>query len=141
MSRLILKVSKMYTDSMLPTRKHKGDAGLDLPVYGNHRFPDDFTIVIPTGLKFEIPEGYYGRIIPRSSTLLNKNIIVQEGIIDSGYRGQVGIVIHTIKPVILQNGESIAQLILCPLTETVIEETQILTESERGENGFGSTGK
>ena len=140
------------TDSLLSNKPfgypaHKGDAGIDLyacidresmMVYRGERF------TVPFGFKTEIPVGYWGLIAPRSSTgkagLVLQNTI---GVIDSRYRGEgVGLFVYKgERPMIIKRGDRIAQMILTPCLEVEPCFVEHVGKSERGERGFGSTGR
>lgn len=133
---------ELITDSAkLPTRGSKNSAGLDL-------YADEATIIYPnlrdtisTGVKIQIPDGYYGLIKSRSS-LAVKGIDVQAGVVDNDYRGVVKVVLHntTFKPFTVYKGERIAQIIISPYS-TIMPIEGDLDDSKRGEGGFGSTGQ
>ncbi len=95
-----------------------------------------------TGVSFEIPEGYEGQIRPRSSCH-TKGLSVAIGTIDSGYRGQVGIYLRNVgnDVIALEHGQRVAQIVFAPVVRAEFEQAESLSESERGQDGFGSTGK
>lgn len=95
-----------------------------------------------TGVSFEIPEGYEGQIRPRSSCHA-KGLAVAIGTIDSGYRGQVGVYLRNVgnEVISLEHGQRVAQIVFAPVVSAELEQAESLSESERGNNGFGSTGK
>jgi dUTP pyrophosphatase len=98
--------------------------------------------LVPTGLKMAIPEGLYGRIAPRSGFSLSTGLIVNAGVIDCDYRGEVKIMFHNFNelPVKIFKGTKVAQLILEKIAMFPVQEVSDLDATERGENGFGSTG-
>lgn len=134
-----LKVKLLCPNAKLPTRAHEGDAGLDLYTPDSIYIKGE-TTKIPMGIAVEIPRGYYGRIVPRSST---DNLIIQEGIIDSGYRGEIFIKARTIRgnDCHFLNNCCVAQLIITPYYFMQPVQAFELPESERGERGDGSSGK
>lgn len=124
------------------TRSHAGDAGLDLFCSQDMeilpgRFED-----IPVGVSVELPEGFWGLLTGRSSTLRKRGLMVAQGVIDQGYRGPLftGVWNLTPGPVKVSRGERLAQLILVPLWEGGVEPVLFLSESSRGSAGFGSSG-
>lgn len=136
-----IKVVKETEDAILPQYAHFSDAGADL--YSNEEVdiqPNEVKIV-STGLKIEIPNGYEMQIRPRSGMTVKTPIIVQLGTIDSDYRGTIGIMMynHGEIPYRVQKGDKIAQAIIMPTYHGNFLVTDSLTETERGENGFGST--
>lgn len=125
----------------------EGDVGLDLPA----TLPDGPVIInpgerhlIPTGIRIEVPEGYWASIEARSSTS-KRSLIVPKGVIDEGYRGELFAQILNVgnHPVTIYHGDRLIQLILHKriIKDFEIEEVNELSPSERGETGFGSTGR
>lgn len=127
-----------------PTRAHKGDAGLDLTASENIVIPSKGWRLIHTGTKAAIPEGQAGLICPRSGLAAKHGITVLNapGIVDAGYRGDVGVVLinHGPKPFEIQAGDRIAQLLVVPFTP-LTPVGRPLDTTDRGTAGFGSTGK
>lgn len=136
---------KLGEGGTLPVRSKPGDAGLDLYVSRSVVARAKATTDVHTDVYMEIPYGWYARIVGRSSTLRRRHLLVIEGIIDTGYRGElfVGVYNPTDKDINIQKGERPAQIILARNWNdaglTVVEVSK-LKQSERGENGFGSTG-
>ena len=122
---------------------HKGDAGYDLRCSKDVTIPAKSTMTLPTGLVLEIPKGYEGQVRGRS-TLACSNILTHVGTIDSGYRGQVKVILHNLNqhPSHLRKGDRIAQLVISKVENPHIEEVDrtSMIPTERGEKGFGSTG-
>lgn len=102
------------------------------------------TTIIPTGIRLAIPTGYEGQIRPRSGLALRHGITVlnSPGTIDSDYRGEIKVLLinHGQVEFLIQSGDRIAQLVISPVVRPVFEPTEILSASERGDGGFGSTG-
>lgn len=138
-----LMVSKAHPDAQAPTRAYAGDAGWDLYVDEDAEIPPRSAVDLPLGVAVAIPDGYYGRIVGRSSTHRKHGLHVVEGIIDAGYRGPL--FANAWNPSgetkLIERGQRIAQLILTrvPAEEYVLVDQ--LPESERGTRGFGSSGK
>lgn len=156
-----VKIKKTHTDAVIPKYAKAGDAGLDLTAvsmeldeYGN--------ICYGTGLAFEIPEGYVGLIFPRSSNCKKDMILTNcVGVIDSGYRGEVSFKFKPMRFVYrklydgsicsesnvnrrsrrFEIGDRIGQIIIMPYPQIEFEEVDELSETERGEGGYGSSGK
>ncbi len=130
----------------VPEYQTSGSAGADLracvasPIQIN---PGDRRLV-PTGLRLEIPEGYEAQVRPRSGLAFKHGITVlnSPGTIDSDYRGEVGVVLHNAgKEVFTVNhGDRIAQLVVAPVSRAVFEVRDLLSDTERGSGGYGSTG-
>lgn len=136
-----IKVIKDTEDAILPTYAHFGDAGADL--YANEEIdiqPNEVKI-ISTGLRVEIPDGYEMQIRPRSGMTTKTPIIGQFGTIDSGYRGPLGVMLynHGETSYRVQKGDRIAQAIIAPTYHGNFLIVNSLSETERGEGGFGST--
>ena len=140
-------IKKLDTAVKLPEYKTDGASGMDLMA-----FLKDAVIVkpktsslIPTGLSVAFSKNYEIQIRPRSGLAAKNNISVLNtpGTIDSDYRGEIKVIIynHGDTNFIINNGDRIAQMILCPVVKMILEETNDLPETIRGEEGFGSTGK
>ena len=138
-----LKVKLLSEKSKLPTRANSTDAGLDLYSIEKLAVIPNTRRLIKTGICIEIPEGYYGRIAPRSGLSIKNGIDVLAGVIDSSYRGELGVVLYNTdksNPVLIHEGDRIAQLIIEKHYNLPVEEVSELSVTERGNGGFGSTG-
>jgi dUTP pyrophosphatase len=137
-----LKVKKIHPDAKLPQYSHKGDAGLDLFSSVDCVLKKGEVKPIPTGIKIAIPEGHVGLVWDKSGISL-KGVHRLAGVIDSGYRGEVQVVMANLggESFEVKKGMKIAQLLVQPVQEVNVIETEDLEETSRGENGFGSTGK
>lgn len=141
-----LKFKRLNDKAVLPIRAHKSDAGLDLTATDITLEPNDCgqtVVVYHCGLAVEIPEGHVGLLFPRSS-IAKKSIFMTNavGVIDSGYRGEIMAKMHVTTdaaPAVYKVGEKFAQLIVMPIPEITVSEVAELSESDRGENGFGSS--
>jgi dUTP pyrophosphatase len=133
----------------LPSYQSAGAAGLDLlaalPPGTKASLRPGGRQLIPTGLALAIPDGYEGQIRPRSGLALKAGVTVLNapGTIDCDYRGEIGVVLinHGQAPFDVARGERIAQLVFAPVAKARLFETQVLEETSRGGNGFGSTGR
>ncbi|MGE3683007.1 MAG: dUTP diphosphatase [Bdellovibrionales bacterium] len=100
--------------------------------------------LIPTGLSLEIPQGYEIQVRPRSGLAISRGLTLLNtpGTVDADYRGELKVIAVNLgqEPIHIQDQERIAQLVVCPVIHAQIEEVEDLTETERGEGGFGSTG-
>jgi dUTP pyrophosphatase len=139
-----LPVRRLRDDATLPAQAYAGDAGLDLSACGRHEVGPGERVVIPTGLAVEIPEGYGGFVLPRSGLAAKHGITLLNtpGLIDSGYRGEVHVVLHNsdrTEAFVVEPGMRIAQLVLLPVPAVALVEQKELAASERGERGFGSS--
>lgn len=139
-----MKVKLMNEYAQLPTRGSKDAAGLDLYCPFHIKVPADSQKKIPLGIAVEIPQGHMGLLVPRSSMsktpLRCANSV---GIIDADYRGELSIAYENIScsDYTIFRGDRIAQLIIVPIAIVDVEEAQALSETERGDGGYGSTGK
>ncbi len=137
-----LKAKKTHKDAKLPQYGHTGDAGLDLFSSIDFVLDKGRVEAIPSGIKVAIPDGYVGLIWDKSGVSL-KGVHRLAGVIDSGYRGEVKVVMINLsdKPFTIQKGMKIAQMLVQPITMVRVVETEDLDDTSRGEGGFGSTGK
>lgn len=137
---MILKVKKLHIDAKLPHYANHGDAGMD--IYATTKEVKEKFIEYGTGLAFEISNDHVMFIYPRSS-LSNKDLIMANhvGVLDSGYRGELKLRFRKIGDDVYEVGEKIGQIIVVPFPKIEFEEVNELSETNRGEGGFGSTGK
>lgn len=137
-----IKIKKIEEGAKIPNYANFDDAGLDLYSIEDVVLKSGERRAIKTGIKIEIPDGCAGLIWDKSGLALNDGIKTMAGVIDSGYRGEVKIVLINLsdKNFEIKNGQKIAQMIIQKIERPEIEETEFLNESKRGENGFGSTG-
>jgi dUTP pyrophosphatase len=142
---LTIHFKKLHEDAVIPKYAHEGDAGMDLHAIDSYIIPTRESMLIKTGLSLALPQGYEAQVRPRSGLALKNQITVlnSPGTIDSGYRGEVGVILvnHSRKTYEVKKGDRIAQLIIARHESPRIEEIVNLEESVRGEAGFGSTGK
>ena len=139
-----LSVLRLREDAALPVRAYPGDAGFDLTTCERVELAPGERAVVPTGLALAIPDGYAGFVQPRSGLAARQGIAVvnSPGLIDSGYRGEICVVLLNTDPLetfIAEAGERIAQLIVLALPEVEPVEVDELEPSERGVRGFGSS--
>ena len=136
-------VKKLHPNAVIPTYAKPGDAGLDLTAVEVIN-DEGFQITYKTGLAFEIPLGYVGLIFPRSS-VRNQQIMLSNcvGVIDSGYRGEIQFTFNKLAGIPSKRyavGDRIGQIIIMPYPSIELIEMNTLSETERGEGGFGSSG-
>ena len=141
---MILKVKKLHENAVIPKYANPGDAGLDL-VATEVLEESMHSIKYGTGIAVEIPEGHVGLLFPRSSvSKTNLTLANSVGVIDSGYRGQIMCVFNKINNPFLSSykvGDKIAQLVIVTCPQSIIKEVMELSDTQRGDGGFGSTGK
>lgn len=138
-----VKIKRLHKDAVIPTYAKDGDAGMDLvatEVISN----TTFDVTYGTGIAMEIPKGYVGLVFPRSSVrkydLSLSNCV---GVIDSGYRGEIQATFKKtqgLDSMSYKKGDRIAQIIILPFPKITFVEVDELTQTDRGEGGFGSTG-
>lgn len=136
-----VNIKKLRDSAIMPTKAHQSDAGMDL--YVSRCGMENGLFVCHTDIAFEIPEGYVGLVFPRSS-VSNMGLVVANsvGVIDSGYRGEVSVrfkVDGWFRKYGI--GDRFAQMVIMPYPEVEFVEVDELSESDRGENRYGSTGK
>lgn len=138
-----VKIKKLSKDSVLPTYSKDGDAGLDLTAISEEWNEDNSIVTYDTGLAIEIPKGHVGLLFPRSSIYKTSlDLTNAVGIIDSGYRGSIMLKFRYVEEgMVYDVGDRVGQLIIIPYPEIEFEEVEELSDSERGEGGYGSTGK
>lgn len=149
MPKIKVKFKRLHPDAKIPERKTAGAVGFDLSSVDDYTIwstnVEDKAVCIHTGLALEIPKGYHGKIFLRSSTGLNTKLRMANGtgIIDSDYRGEILILAenYTRKQVKVTKGERIAQLLIERSEDVIFEESETLSETERGTKGYGSTGR
>ena len=139
-----LPVARLRDDALLPAQAYEGDAGLDLAACERVELGPGERAVVGTGLAVAIPEGYAGFVQPRSGLASRHGISVVNapGLIDSGYRGEVRVVLLNTdrsETFIVEPGMRIAQLVVLEVPQVELVETEELPESERGVRGFGSS--
>lgn len=144
MERVRVKVKKIHPNAVIPQYKTSGSAGFDLYAIEDVEIQPGETKQIRTGLIFEIPEGYEIQIRPRSGMSLKTPLRISNapGTIDSDYRGEVMIIAEntSIMPFSVEKGTRIAQGVLQKVPQAEFIEVERVSETERGEGGFGSTG-
>jgi dUTP pyrophosphatase len=139
-----LPIQRLREEAVVPARAYAGDAGLDLAACERAELGPGERAVVGTGLAVAIPEGYAGFVQPRSGLAARHGISVVNapGLIDSGYRGEVRVVLlNTDRAVafVIEPGMRIAQLVVLPVPALELVEVDELPESERGVRGFGSS--
>ena len=133
----------MLTDgAYMPTRAHPSDAGLDIYSKEMKLVPAGGSAVFHTGVHVELPSGTCGVLMSKSGLLTNHSIY-STGLIDEGYTGEIVVKLqnHSDRHYLVSKGDKISQLVILPCFSPRIEVVQSLPETERGEKGFGSSGK
>jgi dUTP pyrophosphatase len=140
-----LLVARLRDDALLPAQAYDGDAGLDLAACERAELGPGERAVVGTGVAVVIPDGYAGLVLPRSGLAARHGLTIVNapGLIDSGYRGEVKVILLNTdarEPFTVEPGMRIAQLVLVEAASVRLVEVEELPESERGGAGMGSSG-
>lgn len=145
---MTIKVKKTFEGAVVPTSGSKYAAGYDLYAHtltGAQRIPAGKTEKIGTGICMEIPEGYFGAVFARSGLATKRGLRPANcvGVIDSDYRGEIIVALHndTDTCETIHEGDRIAQIVIMPFLSADFIEVDELSDTDRGEGGFGHTGK
>jgi dUTP pyrophosphatase len=141
-----LAVKRLRPAATVPGRAYPGDAGLDLACCERVELRPGERAVVPTGIAIALPDGYAGYVLPRSGLAARDGITVvnSPGLIDSGYRGEVKVVLLNTdreRTFVAEAGERIAQLVVLEVPPLAVVEVDELPATARGEGGFGSSGR
>ncbi|BED92361.1 MAG: dUTP diphosphatase [Candidatus Paraimprobicoccus trichonymphae] len=138
-----IKIKRLYGKSMIPTKGSSCSAGYDLYAAGSYLVKANSNVKVETGIILEIPINYFGAVFARSGLATNNGIIPANcvGIIDSDYRGEIIVPIHNNfkNDYLIKYNDRIAQLIIIPFLNVNFEESEELSNTSRGNSGFGST--
>ena len=144
MTKILIK--RLSKEVSLPKYETSGSSGMDLAAYINNNvnLEPGKSEIIPTGISVAIPEGFEIQIRPRSGLAAKNKISVLNtpGTIDADYRGEIKVILINLsnKTFVVEKGFRIAQMVVCPIIQAQLEEVDELSETIRGEGGFGSTG-
>jgi len=140
----VLRVKKLHDEAVLPRYSHPGDAGMDLYAIEDVDLAPGGSAMVRTGLALEVPEGTEAQVRPRSGLAARHRVTVLNtpGTIDAGYRGEVCVILinHGRGPFQVTRGMRVAQMVIKPVLTVQIAEAAELSDTHRGEGGFGSTG-
>ena len=141
-----IQIKKLSNSVLIPKYETEGSSGMDIAAHITDNIiinPGDKALV-STGFSMAIPRGYEIQIRPRSGLAAKKNITVLNtpGTIDADYRGEIKVILINLgkEKFIIENGDRIAQMVVCPVVQVNLEEVKELSGTERGTGGFGSTG-
>lgn len=144
MTEILIK--RFSKDVSIPQYETSGSSGMDIAAFIEKKLelaPGD-KIIVPTGFSLSIPKGYEIQIRPRSGLAAKKGITVLNtpGTIDADYRGELKVILINLgkEKFVIENGLRIAQMIVCPVVQAKLKETETLSKTDRGIGGFGSTG-
>ena len=141
-----IQIKKLSNSVLIPRYETLGSSGMDIAAHIEENLiinPGEKTLV-STGFSISIPRGYEIQIRPRSGLAVKKNITVLNtpGTIDADYRGEIKVILINFgkEKFVIKNGDRIAQMVVCPVIHADLEEVEELSDTERGQGGFGSTG-
>lgn len=141
---MTLLFKRIHPDAVLPAYAHPSDVGMDIRSVDELVIPSGKYALVHTGLVMLLPPMYEAQVRPRSGLALKSGVTVLNapGTIDSGYRGEVGVILANFGDVdfIVRKGDKVAQLVIAPVTRPEIVETDLVDVTDRGAGGFGSTG-
>ena len=139
-----LPIKRLSDKAILPTYAHKGDAGMDLYAANDATIPCGETVKIPTDVAMAIPTGYVGLIYARSGLATKQGLRPANctGVVDAGYRGNIIVAMYndSLEPRTIKAGDRIAQMVITPFISCTLAEVDELDNTERSDNGFGSSG-
>ena len=140
---MMLSVQRLTPQAILPSRGSKQAAGLDLYSPQAYTLPPGQRVLIPLDISIELPIGTFAHLLPRSGLALKHGIHVGAGVVDSDYRGNVSVLLMNLGDEVfhIHAGDRIAQMAVLPCLLMEVHEVSQTGDSERGANGFGSTGK
>ena len=141
---MTLAFRRIHPDAVLPAYAHPSDAGMDLCSVEDAVIPSGGRILVHTGLVVNLPPLTEAQVRPRSGLALKHGVTVLNtpGTIDSGYRGEIGVILANFGDAdfAVKKGDRIAQLVIAPVTQPTVVETDEIDDTDRGSGGFGSTG-
>lgn len=137
-----IKIKKLHPNAVIPSYAHVGDAGMDVRTVTDITLEPGIPVRIPTGLSMELPEGYVALIWDKSGLASKYGLKTLGGVIEHTYRGeyQVAMINLTQQPYEFKQGDKVAQLLIQPIVTADPIEVDQLSETERGDGSFGSTG-
>lgn len=143
---MLLKFKKLDSSATIPKRTRLGDAAFDISSIEDVLIKPNSKHLTHTGIAIEIEDGYCGLVLPRSGNAVNHGITIinTPGLIDSNYRGEIKVGLFntsTDEDFNVKRGDRIAQLLIVPVVDVDVEEVSVLSDSNRGTKGFGSSGR
>lgn len=147
-----VRVKSLHPEAIIPTRTNLSDAGWDLYAIEDVMIRGGSRAIIKTGIALQIPDEWVGLIWPRSGLSVKKGLDVLAGVVDSGYRGEIMVCLYSVPlplfydedgdgDVLIKKGDRVAQILFQPIPDVQLVEVDELAESDRGEEGFGSSGE
>ena len=138
-----VKIKKLNPEATIPSYAHPGDVGLDLHSLENYELKSGERKIFDLGFALEFESGYVAMIKDKGGLPKNAGLHTMGGVFDAGYRGEYNVNLINLSdtPYKIEKGDKLAQLIILPVAQAELEETDDLSESSRGDGRFGSTGK
>lgn len=138
----MIKIKKLHPNAICPKYALPNDAGMDFYASEMVTLQPGQRAAISTGISMAIPNGYVGLLWDKSGIAAKHGLKTMAGVIDSGYRGEIKIVLHNLSsnPYTFEQGAKVAQMLIQPVEQKVLQEVDSLDDTERGDGGFGSTG-
>lgn len=138
-----IKIIKLHPDAKIPQYAHYNDAGMDLFSVEKVKINPGERLQIKTGIAMEIPDGYVGLVWDKSGLSQKFGLKTLGGVVDSGYRGEIMVGMYNLstEPYVFEVGHKVAQMLIQKVEQPSIVEVEELSDSVRGDNAFGSTGK
>lgn len=142
---ITIPIQLLTDNARVPSRAYAGDAGYDLYASASYTLKPFERCLIDTGIAIEIPIGYGGFVLPRSGLAIKKglSLVNAPGLIDSNYRGEIKVIAINLDPeneIEIQIGDRVAQLVIMNVADVYFSQASDLSDSIRGEGGFGSSG-
>lgn len=139
---MILKI-KLDEGAFMPVRAHASDAGMDIRTPYDVNVYAEQSVTVSTGVHMEIPHGYVGIVKAKSGLSVKYGIETGAGVVDSGYTGEINVKLLNLSERLhtFRKGDKIAQILIVPVELPALVQVDDLEETERGDNGFGSTGR
>ncbi len=138
-----LKIKKLSADALLPSYAHSNDAGMDVFTPVEFSLEPGERKLIPLGFAMEFSDDHVARCLDKSGLASKHGIHTLAGVMDASYRGEINVALINLgqEPYTFSKGDKIAQIVMTPISHASIIEVDTLSETTRGEGGFGSTGK
>ena len=142
---VVIPIKRLTNNAAIPAYAYEGDAGMDMRATESVTLQPFERAMVPTGVAIALPEGYAGFVLPRSGLAIKHGISIVNapGLIDSNYRGELKVVMVNTDPhdaFTIEAGDRVAQLVVMPVPAVTFVESDTLSETVRGEGGFGSSG-
>ena len=141
--KLTIGVQQLRESGIMPTRTHKNDAGFDLYASRKRIVSGQSKAKINTDIALNIPKGYFCKVFDRSGVAVDTGLLVKAGVIDSDYTGEIGVILcnTSLYPETVLAGDRIAQFVVLPVPEVELKRIINNKATDRGNNGFGSSGR